>query len=886
MALIAVLAQGQEHWAFRAPRVHPTPAVADAAWARDAIDLFVLQRLAGAGLQHSPDADPSTLVRRVYLDLTGLPPTPADIDVYLADQRPDRYERLVDRVLASPHFGERFAVPWLDAARYADTNGFSIDDHRDMWAWRDWVIQSLNDNMPFDRFLTLQLAGDLVDDADDTTRLATGFLRNGANTHEGGTIPAEYRVIYIADKVDTVASTFMGLTMRCAQCHDHEYDPISQREYYGMYAFFDTAHEPGMGATNGNTAPTIAVEPPIGGSQMLLQRTAARLAELRQARRHPAHLEAVRDRWIASEAAKLGPDAGRPVALSMPKPDAKSGQRVRWIWSDRTGNDKKVRFERTLSLRGPVESAALVVTCDNAAEIRINGKVVGKLDDWLRPIVVDVRGALQAGDNVIRIDATNYGGPAGLVAVLQYQVDGVVDHVVTDTNWKVTRVGDAERAASAVDVAAYGAGPWNKIFDAAFGQLGLPVALATPAEARTDEMWDAINDAFSRVEARMRHHLQATAREIGIQEAIAKSGKASVMVMREKGPRNTYVLIRGEYDKPDEKQRVRPHGPAVIPGLSEGRRTRLDLARWLTSPKHPLTSRVAVNRIWQTLFGRGLVATPDDFGVRGSPPSHPELLDTLARSFVGSGWNVKAMVRRIMLSSTYRQSSDASPDAVRIDPDNVLLGRGARFRLSAEHVRDNVLAISGLLERDLGGPPVYPPQPDGLWREVSHYGYAPAFTAQAFFPSSGKNRFRRSLYTFLKRTSPPPAMSAFDAPNREVCTLQRSTTNTPLQALVLLNDPQFVEAARALAQEVSGLDDTDGVRLAFRRATGREPDAFEKATLLASLRRSLERFSADREAARDLVGSEVGDGPALVRRAAWTVVSSIILNLDETMTRR
>jgi hypothetical protein len=715
-------AKYESHWSFITPKRPALPEVKNDEWVRNSIDTFVLAHLEAKGLDPNREADKATLLRRLTLDLTGLPPKTQELDAFLADDSDDAYEKAVDRLLASPRFGERMALPWLDAARYADTNGFSIDDHRDMWLWREWVIDAFNRNLPYDRFVTKQLAGDLLPDATQSDQLATGFLRNSMNTHEGGTIPAEYRVIYIADKVDTVSTVFMGLTMQCAQCHDHKYDPISTAEYYQMYAFFDTAHEPGRGATNANTPPVIRTDGPITDNATWKRDVEQRIATLKRYLVHPPELIEPRAAW---------------------------------------------------------EQEAI---------------------------------------------------------------------------------------------------------DTAEGELA--AALKTPAADRTDAHWETINQAFGKTTNLFSRHVSTIKREIAVLEKDLEAGQSSVMVMKEQGPRQTYVLTRGQYDQPDKNRPVSPGVPSVLPpmklGVAGADPTRLDLANWLVDPDHPLTSRVAVNRYWQMLFGRGLVPTPNDLGMQGTYPSHPDLLDWLAREYIDSGWDTKHMIKRMVTSATYRQSSRAPRTVIENDPNNTLLARAARFRLPAEFIRDGALAIAGELDDRVGGPSVYPSQPHGLWREVSHFGYGNAFSAQAFYPSDEAGQSRRSMYTFWKRTSPPPSLTAFDAPTREVCTVQRSRTNTPLQALVLLNDPQYIDAARSLAQlalQKGGDTDAKRIDFIFRRATARLPQADERALLLERLEHALATYNNDADATRAIAQA---DSPKI---AAWAVVASVVLNLDETITR-
>lgn len=856
------IAQGAEyetHWSFIPPERAALPMTKRRNWGRNAVDAFVLARLEAQGMSPSPEADRATLARRLHLDLTGLPPTPEEVDAFVSDTSADAYERLVDRLLASPHFGERIALPWLDAARYADTNGFSIDDHRDMWAWREWVIDAFNRDLPYDEFVVQQLAGDLLPGATDQQRLATGFLRNSMNTHEGGTIAAEYRVIYIADKIDTVGTALLGLTLRCAQCHDHKYDPITMKDYYSFYAFFDTAHEPGKGAANANTQPTIAVVPPLTDTQTLRRDLQHRIDTLKEfkakvapkldranshkgtidreiqvlERDHKAGKTTVmvmkeqgpRQTYVLTRGQYDKPDKARPVDPDVPaalppldaKPVApKPAQPVttaqlwrtaRWIWDDPKGatteQDNAPRYFRyAIDLDRKPTSAVLHVSADNRGTAYVNGKRLGTSEPWMTPGRYDVTKRLMKGRNVVAIEVVNEGGPAGLLASLI--VDGKIEHG-SDKRWKVSKAESPK---------------WSAIeFD--------------------DSAWSAASEL----------------------------GPAST------APWNMKI------------------GGSPAPTVDPNRSTRLSLARWLVKPDHPLTARVAVNRHWQMLFGRGLVDTPYDFGSQGSFPSHPELLDWLAVDYAANGWRTKRLIKMIVTSATYRQTSAVPGEAYERDPHNRWLGRGARYRLPAEFVRDGALKIGGMLSDRVGGPSVYPYQPRNLWLEISHFGYGGNFTAQAFYPSTGEHLHRRSMYTFWKRTSPPPAMSAFDAPTREVCTAIRSRTNTPLQALILLNDPQFVDAARALAQmTIQKGGDSDAARLAFafRRAVQRDPSPRETAILHDLLKKSKARFAADLAAAKDLVTGvtvEFDDSLEPAEHAAWSIVASALLNFDETITK-
>ena len=653
----------EPHWSFVAPKKSQVPE------GTNPIDHFVNQRLTEENLKPSQVADPETLVRRVYLDLTGLPPSLADIDAYLADHAPDRWEKLIDRLMNSVHFAERMALPWLDGARYSDTHGYSIDDHRDMWGWRDWVINAFQKNQPYDQFLLEQIAGDLIPNATPDQIAATGFLRNSMNTHEGGTIEEEYRVNYTIDKVDAVSTSVLGLTMKCAQCHDHKYDPISQKEFFQMYAFFNTSSEPGKGATNASTPPVMNYKSPLGDGGM--DQLKARIAELEHFKTNP-----------------------------------------------------------------PPELAARINQLNKSIEEEIK--------------------------------------------VLKRDLD---------------------------------------------------------------------------------------------------RGHTSVMVMDHKPTlRKTHILVRGAYDQYGEE--VTTGVPAVLPNLDAAASpTRLDLARWITRPDHPLTARVAVNRTWQMVFGRGIVETAGDFGNQGSWPTHPELLDWMAVDLVENKWDIRHVLKTILTSEAYRRSAASTPEHLEKDPRNELLARSPRTRLPAEILRDQALAVSGLLNPAVGGPGVHPPQPD-LWREISHFGYVPAFTSQIFIPGQGASVKRRSLYTFWKRTSPPPVMMLFDAPTRETCAVARNATNTPLQALVVMNEPQFVQSGIALGKRMmadGGNSPTSRITHGFRLATGRSPKSEEIKLLEKSLARHLERYTKNEADSKTLAGTP--------EQAAYAMLGSTLINLDEFINR-
>ena len=783
-------AEYQQHWSFEKPTASTKGNLSNI------IDSEITKRLKQEKLTPSKTANRETLIRRLSLDLRGLPPTIAEIDAFIADKSPDAYEKLVDRLLASPQTAERLALDWLDVARFSDTNGYSIDDHRDMWGWRDWVIHSFMQNKRYDAFLTEQLAGDLIPNATPEQVMATGFLRNSMNTHEGGTIAEEYRVAYIADKIDTVSSTFMGLTMKCAQCHNHKYDPISQKDYYRFFAFFNSATEHGKGATNGNTAPFIQVTSPlhkISDAHKALTERAERIRELRNnlTQTDPEKFES----WKAGILAKSKPSAPKPTPSTFQFPS--KGNQAEWIWSEKSGSTDRILVRTTTSIHQDIKSAHAFFSCDNSADLYVNGKKLAHVDPWMEPKLVDITQHLKQGRNIIGADARNAGGAAGFIAWIQLEYqDGKTKYIVSGPNWQwkapkskdlATHFASGDKWNKPVSLGKHGTAPWGKlkIPSGSAPKNRLATILRKDPKSLTKEENKFLTDEFLKQSSPLtkRFH-KSLGIELKILEKQLKSaGKTTVMVMDSPGKRKTHILMRGEYNSPGDE--VTAGVPEMFTQLpSDQPANRLALARWLTSPDHPLTARVAVNRYWQLIFGTGLVRTAEDFGSQGEWPSHQALLDTLAVRFREDGWDIRALLKGMVMSKTYQQRSEISATNLETDPLNRLLARAPRTRLPAELVRDNALAISGQLNLQIGGPSVYPEQPDGLWRQVSHFGYG-AFTAQAYYPDAGANTLRRSMYTFWKRTSPPPSLSIFDAPTRETCTVRRLQTNTPLQALVL-----------------------------------------------------------------------------------------------------
>ena len=897
-----------EHWAFRAPVRPQVPAAAG-----QPIDAFVRARLAEEGLAPAPPADRATLLRRVSLDLTGLPPTAEQVAAFVADRDPQAYEQALDRLFASPHFGERLAIEWLDAARFADTNGFSIDGGRHAWLWRDWVIAAFNQNLPYDRFLVEQLAGDLLPDRTEAQLVATGFQRNNMVTHEGGTIAEENLVTYGADRTKTFGEAVLGLTMACAQCHDHKFDPIPQRDYYSLFAFFNTGSEKSHDGDGGkNPGPVVAARSVLrtGEEDALRARIAALEAEL--ASPPPA---AVAD-WERQQRARL---AARGQGLRLHR------ARLTGITTPNTGDGYRIEDGRVARIDRPSGFAAFDVTMELPP---IDAPVTG-----LRIVVLPEKDGWGHGggrDGKKTFQLTTLSVSAGAVPSEQVDLTGMLPlATITASSWDLT--GHPRGALTTdytdgwmPDLAATGPVHVTATFAAPLAQdarhltaqlnfgrgdnlmarameffaitgtddgtdlpadvvaaLGVDAAQRTDAESRTLGAWFA---AHGEAMARTRIDLANARDRLAVR---TEAFPAMVMDTAEK-PRETFVLHRGLYSEPREKVTAAP--PSALPGLPDGApANRLGLAQWVVMPSHPLTARVAVNRFWQMLFGTGLVRTAADFGTQGEWPSHPELLDWLAVEFVASGWDVKALLRTIVRSETYRQSSATTPDQLDADPDNRLLARGPRFRLPAELIRDHALAVSGLLVPQLGGPSVNPYTPGDPWREISHWASTHA-TAQSFVQNHGDKLWRRSLYTFWKRTLPPPTMVAFDAPNREVCTVGRATTDTPLQALVLLNDVQFVEAARVFAERIVRSGPTDGARLAwaFSTATSRAGQPDELAVLQRALVRERAHFAANPDDAARLLA--VGEAPRdasldPVEHAAWAQVATLLLNLSETITR-
>lgn len=937
-------AEFESHWSFAPPRRPQAPVVSDETWVRNAIDRFVLARLDREGLKPAREADRTTLLRRLHFDLTGLPPTPQEIDSFLADSSPRAYEKRVEQLLASPRYGERMAMQWLDLARYADTHGFHIDSHRDMWLWRDWVIDAFNRNMPYDQFSIWQLAGDLLPNRTREQRIASGFNRNHMINYEGGAIPEEYHTEYVVDRVDTTATVWLGLTMGCARCHDHKYDPIKQTDFYRFYAFFNTIDEEGLDGKRGNATPYLRVfssDP----QQQQWQQAQQRLHDARQALCNDTvdyhlaqwepgaagkipgpsyrglhahysfdhHLEAaspaLRGKVLRGEAAfvpgmvadRLELDGETTVAFGDAFPfDSKDAFSIAfWVHSSSqkpmaifqqiddatTRRGIEFAFDESYPIPDEVERGVHMTVRLTAAYPHNGIEVVTR--ERVR----------QKGYAHITV---NYDG-SGRAAGLQVWVNG------KPAALRVSRdaLAGSFRSSAAMRLADPALGsPFNGNVDdlrvyrrmlspAEIEQLyrhePARATLLLPEKSRSREQRDLLRRYYLETGASPAHRraweeLQQATRAA---DALA-SAIPTTMVMEEMvTPRMTHRLERGDYSMPAEV--LEAGVPEVLPPLPrEAPLNRLTLANWLMQADHPLTARVAVNRFWQMTFGQGIVKTSEDFGAQGDPPTHPELLDWLATEFTQSGWDVKQIMRTIVTSATYRMASQGTPELLERDPENRLLARGPRVRLPAEMIRDSALAASGLLHGPIGGPSVFPYQPDGVWEDMA---FGDVYSMQRYEQSHGKDLYRRTMYTFWKRTAPPPSLVTFDAPDREKCTARRTNTNTPLQALVLMNDTTYVEAARALAQRVlreAATDPGSRIRHAFRLVTAREPNPREMQVLRDLAETQVARYRRDATAAKQLlrVGESAFD-PKLDPRelAGWTTVASVILNLDEAITK-
>ncbi len=938
---IAEGAEYQPHWSFLPPNRPALPAVKEMAWVRNPIDQFVLAKLESLGLTPAPEADRRTLARRLSLDLTGLPPAPETVDAFVNDKSADAYEKYVDKLLKSPYWGEHRGRYWLDAARFADTHGIHFDNYREIWAYRNEVINAFNRNQTFDQFTIEQIAGDLLPNRTLDQQIASGFNRCNITTNEGGTIPEEYLVLYTRDRTETVSQVWMGLTAGCAVCHDHKFDPLSQREFYEMAAFFNNTTQNAMDGNVQDTPPIVAVPQPedrarwdaLGGEID----AARKLVEARKLEARPAF-----ETWLtAATPESISASVPTKELILQAKFSEGKGKQVQF---DIDGKSREVTLTETAKWQAGLSGTSALESQGTACEVADVGDFekdqAFTISAWVKLPANDSQGAIAA-----RMDnANNYRGwdfwvqrrQVGTHIINAWPQDGlkvVGKAQIPGNEWTHVAVSyDGTAKAAGVKVFYNGQpqetlvendklqntikttvpfkiGQRNtseplsgvQIQELRIYKRALAVAevesmakstrfagiLAKAADQRTDAEKNEVYPWW--LAGQDQPFQERTAKVSGLEreQSTLKSRASIAHVMQEKGNgAMAFILNRGEYDK--RRDEVKPGTPAVLPPFpAAAPRNRLGFAQWLLSAEHPLTTRVTVNRYWQELFGVGLVRTAGDFGVTGELPANQELLDWMAVEFRESGWDVKKFYKLLVTSATYRQAAITTPVKLDKDPQNRLLSRGPRFRMDAEMVRDYALSASGLLVEKLGGPSVKPYQPDGVWEAVAMYGS----NTRDYRRDKGESLYRRSLYTFWKRSAPPASMEIFNAPNRETCTVRRERSNTPLQALVTLNDPQFVEAARHLAELAltTGGDSTEtrlsaiGVRLLARPFRANEIEV-----LKSSLSDLMQYYRLHEAEAKELV--KVGESKPTDRMdvptlAAWTMLVNEVMNLDEVLNK-
>lgn len=883
----------KKHWAYvkpTLPQLPPTPANTAV---RNPIDNFVLARLAKENLQPAAEAQRAILVRRLSLDLTGLPPTLDELKRFASDNSERSWEAAVDYYLNSPHYGEQRARLWLDLARYADSHGYEKDPGREMWLYRDWAINAFNDNMPFDRFTIEQIAGDLLPNATKAQKIASGFHRNTMFNTEGGVDKEQARVETIVDRVNTTATVWLGSTLGCAQCHTHKYDPFTQKEYYQVYAFLNNADEPEMDVPSPEQAQEretlkAAIEPlektmntdtpelkkaqavweygmaddtpkwsvlePIGA----ISAGGATLSKQEDNSILPEGLNPINDTYTVV----VHSDSKRLTGLRLQVlPDEHMPHKS--LGRANNGSFVLSRFEVKAAPKNNPKAAKTVTFKTAAADFTQSGHSAMNLIDGK-----DGKGwAVSAGEEKMRVER-----------YVLFEAEEPLEFnngvTLTITLKHESQTGDANLGRFRLS-----ATESEKVIPPYIPPASILNVLAIAPLDRTKEHREKLAAYYRSIAPELKDTRELlAAKKKDLDQLQKRIPKALVLEERKKEPRETHIQIRGNFLNPGDK--VSPAVPAVLNPL-EGEPNRVNFARWLVSPENPLTARVLVNRFWSQFFGRGIVETEEDFGTQGAPPTHPELLDWLAVNFMESGWDVKALHKMVAMSATYRQDSKITPELQEKDPANRFYARGPRFRLPAENIRDVVLTSSGLLEPGIGGPSVYPYQPDGIWTQI--YG------DEKWQTSTNANRYRRGLYTYWKRTSPYPAFMTFDAPSREYCTARRPRTNTPLQALTTLNDPAYIEAAQTLAQRILAAegDFPQRLEMAYRRCVARAPRQNEVDRLRALYKEELSKYAKDRDAAKAMAFGKHDAPPEcpLAEAAAWTVLANVILNLDETVTK-
>lgn len=941
------VAEGAEyasHWAFTVPKRPALPLDRDSTGdLHNPIDSFISQRLRESELSLSPEADRSTLIRRVSLDLTGIPPTLPEVEDFLSDKSPDAYESLVDRLLASPRYGERMAMQWLDYARYADSHGFQTDSSRSMWPWRDWVIRAFNENQPFDRFTIEQLAGDLLPSPTRDQLVATGFNRNHRINGEGGIIDEEWRIENIVDRVETTSATWLALTLNCARCHDHKYDPFSQKEFYQFFAYFNNVTETGVirGASNrtgGNPDPILRVPTPEQESRLAALKASVLAAETRVASA-VAQLPQLMADWEPEFLKSIDHAASAWNPLNPTGVKSEGGASFTRL-EDGTylaggKNPPKDIYTITSPLSGGAFSGLMIEAFPDASlpaqSLGRNGNgnfVLSKVEAEIRspglsePVVVTFTRAeadySQKGygiESLVPPDTSTSKAPKARVKAKAkadaaasnrgpgWAVDGptrkeprqamlLLDEPITVPADATLIIRLKHEALNNHNIGRFrlsttGHDPDQVVLPATGGVPGsIRTILATVSPKRSQAQRTELEKFYRATIAGPVKQADAALAAAHKQADDYEAALPTTMIMRElPEPREARLLIRGQYDQPGDA--VFAALPAALPPLPKGSpNNRLGLAQWLVDPSNPLTARVWVNRQWERLFGVGLVKTSENFGVQSEVPSHPELLDWLATEFIRVGWDMKAMQKLIVMSATYRQSSRVTSELLELDPENRLLARGPRIRLPAELIRDQALAVSGLLVEHLGGPSVRPYMPEGVWDETSRYGDLRGYKA-----AQDDGLYRRTLYTIWKRTAAPPTMLLFDSPSREVCTVKRSTTNTPLQALALLNEVTYVEAARALGERMileGGKTSLSRIAWAYELVTSHPIDQRDLLLLAAGLAKRLSAYEADPTAANALITQGVSRPSAKIKPAelaAYTLTANVLLNLDEVVTR-
>jgi hypothetical protein len=883
----------KEHWAFKAPEKAAVPA------GRNAIDYFIQAKLEAEGLKPGAEADRRTLARRVALDLTGLPPEPADVEAYVADKAPNAYERMVDKFLASPRYGEHRARYWLDAARYADTHGIHVDNYREMWPYRDWVIGAFNKNMAWDKFAVEQIAGDMLPNRTLEQQVASGFHRCGISTNEAGIIEDEVLAIYAKDRVDTTGTVFMGLTIGCATCHDHKFDPLTQKDFYSLAAFFRNTTQHTMDDNKPDPPPIVVVPRAEDRArwealQKEMAAVIAKRAALRAGTAVPKHgdhktpLEPkaqVFSLWKADlGATKIGAGEkpgqkaihfGKGEFVTLPNQTAfdsdKAFSIATWIYFP-SGEDafavasqndpKRKNMGWTLDIRARV--ALFRLTGDDGKSITVQAAHLSQLK--------------QGSWNHIAVTYDGTREQAGLRMYLNGQVISLQGGGDQNTRLTGSIAPGTPLLLGKENLRGFEGG--------AIAEFQIFNRAITAEEALVVKQWP-MADRLRYLTLHDKEYRGLTAKLTALEaeaRAIRKRG-AVTLVMEERADAKpkAHILYRGMYDAPREE--VEPNVPGVLPPMDPSLpRNRLGLAKWVVDPANPLTARVTINRFWQEIFGTGIVKTAEDFGSQGTPPSHPELLDWLAVEFRDTGWDVKKMLKLMLLSDTYRQSALVTPEKLKKDPENRLLSRGPRYRVDGEVVRDAALAVSGLLDPTVGGPSVKPYQPEGVWEAVAMNGSNTKFYKR----DDGQKLYRRSVYWFWKRSAPPASMELFNAPTRENCTVRRERTNTPLQALTTMNDPQFVEASRALAQRAiqagGGFDERllyVSSRVLARPFAAKERDVLHRAYV--DLQAHYETHAAEAKKLLAVGESKADAAIPAAELAAWTMLASNVLNLDEAL---